>query len=158
MTGGPLLWEMWWLLPFMMSNEHSNVTQVVLNLPGWVSWQCHCCSEILLKVWQWFWGKRCYLKGKILNSQLRAITYFDLDFICKAAVGTHQTYSCSIWRRTLSRRLQCHCVQWAAVLYGSVQSGNVSSAGNTMSVVAWLWKIISLVFTCAFGTACCQMM
>lgn len=79
------LWEVWWLLPFMTGSKHGNVTQVVLDVPGWMSWQCLCCSEILLSAWLWFWEKHCYLKWKILNSRFRAITYFDWDFTCRAA-------------------------------------------------------------------------
>lgn len=75
--------------------KHGNVTQVVLDAPGWLSWQCHCCSKILLSVWLWFWEKHCYLKWKILNTRLRAITYFDWDFTCRAAGGTLQTYTWS---------------------------------------------------------------
>lgn len=56
-----------------------------------------------LSVWQQFWGKHCYLKGKILKNMLRQITHF----ICKADGGTPWSFSSRIQRCPDSRRLQC---------------------------------------------------
>lgn len=118
-----------------------------------------------LSVWQQFWGKHCYLKGKILKNMLRQITHF----ICKADGGTPWSFSSRI-AGSRGAPTAGGCNAAAVILYSlgkAVTSCHQLWRGNPWEmqtlrqrVTCWqcneaiavrLWKTGSLVPVCACG-------